>query len=126
MPNRRMAFPQPFRLFDLPCMAGHGHEVAEVERAIQARKRIVVRHAFDLHDIGLGLLAIGMADPVLQLSVIGKEHQALAVGVKAPGWVDAGNIKIISQGFPAFVRGKLAHDIERFIEKNQGHERQWW
>ena len=79
---------------------------------------VVVGAAFHLHQVGLAGLVVGVGDGVLQLAVVGQQHQAFAVIVEAAGRVDLGNGQMVGQRGLAILRGELAQHLERLIEED--------
>ena len=79
---------------------------------------VALRQQLDLYQVGLGFLAVGVADIVLQPAVVGQQQQAFAVGVEPAGRVDAGNGQVIGQRDAAILGGELAQDLEWFVKKN--------
>ena len=59
---------------------------------------VFVRHAFDLDPVGLRLLVARIGEPCLQRAIVGEDQQALAVGIEAPGGIDARHVDVVLQG----------------------------
>jgi len=60
-----------------------------------------------------------VADTVLKFAVVRQDHQPLGVIVESACRVNAGQVNEVGQGCARVMSGKLAHDLEGFIEENQ-------
>ena len=95
-------------------------EVAEAHaftQLIECRRRIGA--AFHLRPINLRYLVPGLRDARLQDAVIGKQQQALAVGIEAAGGINASRVDVIRQGPAARLRAEFAGDTERLVEGDE-------
>jgi hypothetical protein len=57
-----------------------------------------------------------MGDTVLQLAVVGQQHQAFAVGVEAAGRVDFRDVDIVRERGAAGLGAELAEHLEWLVE----------
>jgi hypothetical protein len=114
--DRRIARPDPVGFGDVDCLAWLRDEVAKIEWRAQPGQCLLARTAFDLYQIGFGLLVIRVADTVLQAAVVGQQQQAFAIGIESPGRIYIGDFDIVGQCFPFEMGGKLAQYLVRFIE----------
>jgi hypothetical protein len=104
-----------------PGRGGGGLAVFQFHPRAQGLQGVFIRFAFHLYPVGLGQFVAGMADTVLQIAVVGEDHQALAVAIEAAGGIEPLVGDKIRQGGAVFPIGKLAQDVIGFIEK-QDHK----
>lgn len=108
--------------FDL---GGAGGAVLQHDAVAQGVERGLARLAFDLHEIGLGQLELGIRDPRLEATVVGQQQQPLAVPIEPPRRIDAGHVDELRQRRARRRRllvGELAEDVIGFVEEDQaGH-----
>src|SRR3546814_2431168 len=60
---------------------------------------------------------------VLKRAIVREHQQSFAVGIEAPGGIDAGNRDEILEGLPAAFGAELTENPEGFVEQNDFHER---
>lgn len=121
LPNGWIAWPEPCWFFNVFRLAWAGDKIAKIDRAAQFFQRCCIWRSFHLNQISFRLLQVGMANVMLQPSIIRQQQQAFAVGIEPAGRIDIRNVQEIRQRLPLGMSRKLAHDIEGLIEKYERH-----
>src|SRR5215470_13615564 len=112
--NRRIARRQRGLTLQQMDLSGTRAVALDGYASAQPAQSLLFRNAFDLRPIAARMAELGIAEPVLQLAVRGKEHQAFAVAIEPAHGVDTFDRDIFLQRVS--LAGELAEHAEGLIE----------
>lgn len=99
-----------------------GQAVFQMDALPQRHETRLFGIAFDLHEIGLQHLELGISDPRLQSAVVGEQEQPLAIEIEPPRRINAWQVDEIRQRSAGRSRAsirKLAKHAIWFVEQDQ-------
>ena len=123
--DRWLATPQSSWLVYKTHLGRAGDKIAQIDSATKPGQHLLLRAAFDLGPIGLGLLSLGIADSMLQGSVVSQHEESFAIPVQPARRVYIRNADVILQGRPGRVQSELADDPIRLVEEHQLRRTAW-
>jgi len=110
------------RLGQSPNLRRRRPAVGKVDPFGQRPKGLVVRLALDLDPVGLGLFETGVAQPVLDATVVGQNQQSLAVPIQPASRIDAGDRNEILEARATLAVPELGENPVGLVEeKDAGH-----
>ena len=121
-PHRRIARPEPRRSVVEPLdLRGPCRSVAQDDAFAKTLQRVVVRRAFDLHQIRFLEQVARIGELMRERAVVGQREQAFGIGIEAACRIDARRVDESRERRSLRIAsvGELADDAVRLVEKNQ-------
>ena len=73
----------------------------------------------NLYPVGFLQFKTRVGNQLLQLAIVGQQHQAFTVPIQPPRWIYVPDINKVFQGLPVGAVGELCQHIKRFVEQDQ-------
>jgi hypothetical protein len=123
--DRGLATPQSGWLVHKTHLGRARDKIAQIDSAPKRGQSIFLGAALDLGPIGLGLLSLGIADSMLQGSVVSQYEQSFAIPVQPSRCVHVGNVDVVLQGWSARMQRELADDSVGLVEQHHLRRTAW-
>ncbi len=118
--NRRVAGPD-LRLLHTPGGCRGGEPIPQFDSRGESFQRFVTHRTLHLNPVSLWQFVARVADGVLERAGVGQQQQTLAVPVKPPGRVDAGERNVVTKRRAPLRITELGQDTIGLVESDQTH-----